>query len=178
MSPLFRGRRMRRLLPLGALAALVATLAPVALGADTPPPQRTRCAGRTAAVPNDPSQVNYRLSCRGSIKSFAIVSSDSVTGFEANADVFTGNTTAPAESDSAGCEGDFPSRGFICKGTITGKNTMTGLYEPEAAPCSVKGRWLPRVAVVVVAADGTASGPFGLGGPGKCKAPRSAHRPR
>ena len=178
MSLLPRGRRVRRLLPLGALVALAASLAPVAFAADpVPDPIRVKCSGKTLPVKGDTAQVNYRFSCRGGdVKSFAVVAADSVIGFEANADVFVRNTTAPSTTDSAGCEGESPSRGFHCKGLVTHRNTVSGFYEPDAAPCSAKGRWQPKVAVVAVAADGTVSGPFGMGGPGKCKPARSTKR--
>lgn len=181
MSLLPRGRRARRLLPLGALVALAASLAPVAFAADpVPDPMRTRCAGSTAPVKGDFAQVTYKLSCRGAIKSYTMVAEDRVFGADGAPDIFTGSTSAFADSttNKLSCEGDIPSYGFTCAGAVVGKNTIQSLYEPESAPCSSKGRWLPRTFLVVTAPDGTQSGPFRMTSPRTCKPEKPAKRKR
>lgn len=181
MSLLPRGRRARRLLPLGALVALAATLAPVAFGADAPPdPLRTRCAGSVAAVKGDFNSVAYRFGCRGAIKSYTMVSSETLLGAEGAPDIFVGSTKSFADpkTDILSCEGDIPSYGFICAGSVTGKNTIASLYEPETQPCSPEGKWTARTFLVVTAPDGTQSGPFRMGFPKTCKPEKPAARKR
>lgn len=139
----------------------------------SPLPASARCSGKTAAVKGDPTQVGYRFSCNQSIKSYTIISTASIAGFDVNVPVFE-PTGAIDTSDSWGCEGDIPGDGFHCNGTARYFTTTKGQYEPENAPCSKKGRWTARAWVVVADTYNQTEGPFRLVGPKRCKAPKAA----
>jgi hypothetical protein len=159
------------LLSIGAAFALTTSTA-----AASPPPASALCKGKTTAVKGDSTQVSYAFHCNQNIKSYSIVSSVSVAGFDVNVSVFL-PSGAIDTNDAWGCEGDIPGDGFHCNGTAAFGAITKGQYEPESdKPCSAKGKWIPKAWLVVADTTGEVEGPFRLVGPKTCKAPKPAKK--
>jgi hypothetical protein len=159
------------LLSLGAAFALSTSTA-----AASPLPASALCKGKTATSKTDSTQVAYTFHCNQSIKSYTVVSSVSLAGFDINVSVFEPNGAIDT-NDAWGCEGDIPGEGFHCNGTAAYFAVTKGEYEPENAACSKKGKWIPHTWLVVADTYNQTEGPFRLTGPKTCKAPKAAKKP-
>jgi hypothetical protein len=171
--PNIRGARRTGLLLLPVLAAIAVAVVPGALA--SPLPSSVTCAGKTSAVKGDTTQVGYAFHCSEDIKSYTVVSTKPIAGFDVNVNVFL-PSGALDEASSWGCEGDIPGDGFNCNGGAPRKHVTKGQFEPEDLPCSTKNRWKSRNWVVVADVNGQTAGPFALSGPKKCKGPKPAKK--
>jgi hypothetical protein len=144
--------------------------------AATPPPSAVTCSGHAdrGDDPTLPDRIDVAFGCSGDIKSFTVVSSAPIGGFEVSAEVFDHVTQAIVETDSFFCEGLIPGDGFNCTGGAhAGKDVKTA-FETNDPVCSETEITLPlRLQVVVSDANGATAGPFRLRGPEPCAKPKT-----
>ncbi|HKG39231.1 MAG TPA: hypothetical protein VKB25_09610 [Conexibacter sp.] len=172
------GVRLRgRVLVAAAAAALALSLGALAAGparAATPPPSAVTCSGHAdrGNDPTLPDRIDVAFGCSGDIRSFTVVSSAPIGGFEVSAEVFDHVTQAIVEADSFFCEGLIPGDGFNCTGAAhAGKDVRTA-FETNESVCSETEITPPlRIQVVVADVNGATAGPFRLRGPDKCPKP-------
>jgi hypothetical protein len=113
--------------------------------------------------------VDYEFSCHDAITSFALITSREIMSFDVSADVFD-PASAGGEirgDDRLGeCEGEAPSRGFLCNGTYSGQGRVVrSSFDTTENPCARrkdKSRLL-NASIVVMSADGELNGPYRLG---------------
>jgi hypothetical protein len=144
--------------------------------AATPPPSAVTCSGHAdrGDDPTLPDRIDVAFGCSGDIKSFTVVSSAPIGGFEVSAEVFDHVTQAIVETGSFFCEGLIPGDGFNCTGGAhAGKDVKTA-FETNDPVCSETEITLPlRLQVVVSDANGATAGPFRLRGPEPCAKPKT-----
>jgi hypothetical protein len=173
------GVRLRGRVPI-AVAALALSIGAIAAGAAsaaTPPPSAVTCNGHAdrGDDPTQPDGIDVAFGCSGDIKSFTVISSAPVGGFEVNADVFDHATQEIVETDSFFCEGLIPGDGFNCTGGAHGGNDIRAAFETNDPVCSDTELTPPlRLQVVVSDANGATAGPFRLRGPDACPKPGPA----
>lgn len=174
------GVRLRGRVLLAAAVALgwcaLAILAGPARAA-TPAPSAVTCSGHAdrGNDPTAPDRVDVAFGCSGDIRSFTVISSAPVGGFEVSAEVFDHVTQAIVETDSFFCEGPIPGDGFNCTGAAhAGKDVKTS-FETFDPICSTTEVSAPlRLHVVISDANGATAGPFRLRGPERCAPPKPA----
>ncbi|HEV7771889.1 MAG TPA: hypothetical protein VGO48_01230 [Conexibacter sp.] len=142
--------------------------------AATPAPSAVTCSGHAdrGDDPTLPDRVDVAFGCSGDIRSFTIVSSAPIGGFEVSAEAYDHVTQAIVETDSFFCEGLIPGDGFNCTGAAhAGKDVRTA-FETNDPVCSETEVSAPlRLQLVVSDVNGATAGPFRLRGPEKCPKP-------
>lgn len=176
---------------LGAIVLLLAS-ASAAL-ADEPTeanPNNYQCFGHITAgkpeVGSEEQQVAYSFACNGPITGYQLESNVPVTGFS-SAPVVT-NEKNEAQPDSLSCSGEFPGWAVNCVGaTKTGFETISGQFsidtnlcvEPRVDPiltvayASGTGTYTKATNSVAVTVTQALAGPFDLGRPHGCPAPKA-----
>jgi hypothetical protein len=176
------GVRLRgRVLLAAAIALSAGALALVAgpARAATPPPSAVTCSGHAdrGTDPTAPDSVDVAFGCSGDIRSFTVISSAPIGGFEVSAEVYDHNTQAIVETDSFFCEGPIPGDGFNCTGAAhAGKDVKTAFetFDPICGATDVSAPL--KLQVVISDANGATAGPFRLRGPEPCAAAKPAGR--
>jgi hypothetical protein len=160
-------RRFALLLPAVALALLALAL-PGTAGAKS----TQFCLGTIKpikATSERDTGVDYQFSCHDAITSFALVASTELTSFDVSADVFDPASAGGAirGDDRLGeCEGELPSRGFLCTGTYSGQGRVVkASFDTTDNPCArgAHKNLLLNASIVVMSADGELNGPYRLG---------------
>jgi hypothetical protein len=169
------------LVVVGALACFA--LAAVPAGAATPPPSAVTCSGHVdrGLDPTAPDQIDYLFACSGSIKSYTILSSALIGGFQVDAQVFAHGTDTIVQTDSFFCEGLIPGEGFNCTGQAIVGGDVKGTFETNDPVCGTDpaAPRRPKISVVIADWNGATAGPFRLRGPEPCAKPaRPAARGR
>jgi len=125
--------------------------------------------------PTQPDRIDIAFGCSGDIRSFTVISSAPIGGFEVSAEVFDHLPQAIVEADSYFCEGPIPGEGFNCTGAgHAGKDIKTA-FETFDPVCSETDVTPPlKLQVVISDANGATAGPFRLRGPEPCAAPDEA----
>jgi hypothetical protein len=174
------GVRLRGRVLLAAAIALSACAFALVAGsarAATPAPSAVTCSGHAdrGNDPTAPDRVDVAFGCSGDIKSFTLISSAPIGGFEVSAEVFDHVTQAIVETDSFFCEGPIPGDGFNCTGGAhAGKDVKTA-FETFDPICSETEVTAPlKLQVVISDANGATAGPFRLRGPEPCAKPKPA----
>lgn len=180
VKAVFPGVRLRgRVLVAAALALGCCALAALAgpARAATPAPSAVTCSGHAdrGNDPTLPDRVDVAFGCSGDIRSFTVISSAPIGGFEVSAEVYDHTTQALVEADSFFCEGLIPGDGFNCTGAAhAGKDVKTA-FETFDPICSDTEVTAPlQLHVVISDVNGATAGPFRLRGPDKCAKPKSA----
>jgi hypothetical protein len=160
-----------------ALGACALTIVAGPARAATPAPSAVTCSGH-ADRGNDstqPDRIDIAFGCSGDIRSFTVISSVPIGGFEVSAEVFDHVTQAIVETDSFFCEGPIPGDGFNCTGAgHAGKDIKTA-FETFDPVCSETDVTPPlKLQVVISDANGATAGPFRLRGPEPCAKPKPA----
>jgi hypothetical protein len=159
-------------------------LIPASGHAEESNPNNYQCAGHIAAgkaeEASSEQQVQYTISCSGPISGYAIQTQVQTTGFE-SAPLVTNDKGEAVTTDSFSCNGEIPGFGFNCVGNTTaGYETITGQFaissklcaEPRVDPhLTVAYAYLNEKKVITQAI----SGPFDLGRPRGCPAPKLKH---
>jgi hypothetical protein len=160
-----------------ALGACALTLVAGHARAATPAPSAVTCSGHAdrGLDAASPDRIDVAFGCSGDIRSFTVISSAPIGGFEVSAEVFDHATQAIVETDSFFCEGLIPGDGYNCTGGAhAGKDVKTAFetYDPVCSATAVT----PRLVLHVVISDvnGATAGPFRLRGPEKCPKPKPA----
>jgi hypothetical protein len=170
-------RLRSRALLAGALVLVCGVFAAGPARAATPAPSAVTCSGHAdrGADAAQPDRIDVAFGCSGDIKSFTVISSALIGGFEVSAEVYDHTTQAIVESDSFFCEGLIPGDGFNCAGAAhAGKDVKTA-FELNEPVCSDTEATLPlKVQVVISDANGATAGPFRLRGPEACPSPKPA----
>jgi hypothetical protein len=160
-------RRFALLLPVLALALLALAL-PGTAGAKS----TQFCLGTIKpikATSERDTGVDYQFSCHDAIASFALITSREITSFDVSADVFDPASAGGAirGDDRLGeCEGEAPSRGFLCAGKYSGQGrVVTSSFDTTENPCKRRAdkSLLLNASIVVMSADGELNGPYRLG---------------
>jgi hypothetical protein len=169
MSTAHASGSRRFALLLGALAlALLALALPSTAGAKS----TQFCVGSikpVKATSERDTGVDYQFSCHDAITSFALITSRELTSFDVSADVFdpAGAGGAIRGDDRLGeCEGEAPSRGFLCTGTYSGEGRVVkSSFDTTDNPCARRAdkSLLLNASIVVMSADGELNGPYRLG---------------
>lgn len=147
-------------------------------------PNNYQCTGHISAGKAEEAsteqQVQYTISCSGPISGYAIQTQVQSTGFE-SAPLVTNQKGEAVTTDSFSCNGEIPGFGFNCVGNTTaGYETITGQFaigsklcaEPRVDPhLTVAYAYLNEKKVITQAI----SGPFDLGRPQGCPAPKAKH---
>lgn len=174
------GVRLRGRVLLAAAIALSASALALVAGparAATPAPSAVTCSGHAdrGTDPTAPDRVDVAFGCSGDIKSFTVISSAPIGGFEVSAEVYDHVTQAIVEADSFFCEGPIPGDGFNCTGAgHAGKDIKTA-FETFDPICSATEITDPlKLQVVISDANGATAGPFRLRGPEPCAKPKPA----
>jgi hypothetical protein len=166
--------RGRVLVAAAALALSIGAVVAGAAHAATPLPSAVTCNGHAdrGDDPTQPDGIDVAFGCSGDIRSFTVISSAPIGGFEVSAEVFDHVTQAIVETDSFFCEGLIPGDGFNCTGAAhAGKDVRTAFATNDPV-CSETEATAPlRLEVVVSDANGATAGPFRLRGPEKCPKP-------
>jgi hypothetical protein len=171
------GVRLRgRVLLAGAIALGCCALALVAgpARAATPPPSAVTCSGHAdrGDDPTLPDRIDLAFGCSGDIRSFTVLSSAPIGGFEVSAEVYDHVTQAIVEGDSFFCEGLIPGDGFNCTGAAHAGKDVRAAFETDEPVCSETAPTERlKIQVVVSDANGATAGPFRLRGPQKCPQP-------
>jgi len=174
------GVRMRGRVLLAAAVALGGCALALVTGpayAATPAPSAVTCSGHAdrGDDPTLPDRVDFAFGCSGDIRSFTLISSALVGGFEVSAEVFEHSTQAIVEADSFFCEGLIPGDGFNCTGGAHAGKDVRGAFETNDPICS-DTEVTPPLSLFVVVSDvnGATAGPFRLRGPERCAKPKPA----
>ncbi len=174
------GVRLRGRVLLAAAIALSACAFALVAGparAATPAPSAVTCSGHAGrgTHPTAPDRVDIAFGCSGDIRSFTVISSAPIGGFEVSAEVYDHVTQAIVEADSFFCEGPIPGDGFNCTGAgHAGKDIKTA-FETLDPICSAIEVTAPlKLQVVISDANGATAGPFRLRGPESCAKPKPA----
>lgn len=125
------------------------------------------------------SGVSYEFACRESIRSFFVVSSQELSAFGVDAEVYdpqSGGGAIRNDDRFAECEGDSPDYGFGCAGIYSGFGRfIRGSFDTTAAACArdpKTNKVLLSALVVAGDARGRLFGPYRLARPKACnKAP-------
>jgi hypothetical protein len=171
------GVRLRgRVLFVAAIALSCAALAFVvgSARAATPPPSAVTCSGHAdrGNDPTLPDRIDVAFGCSGDIRSFTVLSSAPIGGFEVSAEAYDHTTQAIVETDSFFCEGLIPGDGFNCTGAAHAGKDVRSAFETNEPVCSeTEPTERLKVQVVVSDANGATAGPFRLRGPEKCPKP-------
>jgi hypothetical protein len=175
VSPRQRSRARTLLAATGALTLLCCALVAGPARAATPPPSAVTCSGHVVRGldPTLPDQLNYLFACSGSIRSYTVLSSAEIGGFDVGAEVDQHGTETIVESDSFFCEGLIPGDGFNCTGQALVGGDVRGAFETSDPVCSTEpgAPRRPRISVVIADWNGATAGPFRLRGPDPCTAP-------
>ena len=135
------GVRLRGRVLLAAAVALGCSALAIVAGparAATPAPSAVTCSGHAdrGNDPTLPDRIDVAFGCSGDIRSFTVLSSAPIGGFEVSAEVFDHTTQAIVEADSFFCEGPIPGDGFNCTGAAhAGKDVKTA-FETFDPVCS------------------------------------------
>jgi hypothetical protein len=171
------GVRLRGRVLLAAAIALGGCALAIVAGparAATPPPSAVTCSGHAdrGNDPTLPDRIDVAFGCSGDIRSFTVVSSAPIGGFEVSAEVYDHTTQAIVETDSFFCEGLIPGDGFNCTGAAhAGKDVRTAFETNDPVCSDTEATERLRVLVVVSDVNGATAGPFRLRGPEKCPKP-------
>ncbi|MGN6190260.1 MAG: hypothetical protein ACTHOE_15310 [Conexibacter sp.] len=173
------GVRLRGHLLAVAVALGVCALAAISgpARAATPPPSAVTCSGHAdrGADPTTPDGVDIAFGCSGDIRSFTVISSAPIGGFEVSAEVFDHVTQAIVETDSFFCEGPIPGDGFNCTGGAHAGKDVKASFETFDPICGATAVSEPlKLQVVISDANGATAGPFRLRGPEPCAKPKPA----
>ena len=145
--------------------------------AATPAPSAVTCSGHAdrGNDPTLPDRIDVAFGCSGDVKSFTLISSAPIGGFEVSAEVFDHVTQAIVETDSFFCEGLIPGDGFNCTGAAHAGKDIKAAFETNDPVCSETELTPPlKLQVVVSDANGATAGPFRLRGPLACPKPDEA----
>lgn len=171
------GVRLRGRVLLAATVALGCCALAIVAGsarAATPAPSAVTCSGHAdrGNDPTLPDRIDVAFGCSGDIKSFTLISSAPIGGFEVSAEVYDHATQAIVEADSFFCEGPIPGDGFNCTGAAhAGKDVKTA-FETFDPVCSETEVTPPlKLQIVISDANGATAGPFRLRGPLACPKP-------
>jgi hypothetical protein len=172
-------KRGRMALLASVLIIAAMSFAPATASA-TPP---NLCSGHiakgTAAEPGD-NRVDFVLACARPLNGFSLISSNELESFDTDLQVFDrAGTLIPNEAFA--CEGDQPGFGVNCNGTYNGDyHVVKGSFLAANPVCDeprTNARLIVSYATVVKgAAVNSLSGPFELGRPQGCPAPKK-HAP-
>lgn len=171
------GVRLRGRVLLAAAIALSCAALAIVVGsarAATPPPSAVTCSGHAdrGNDPTLPDRVDVAFGCSGDIRSFTVLSSAPIGGFEVSAEVYDHTTQAIVEADSFFCEGLIPGDGFNCTGIAhAGKDVRTAFETNDPICSETAPTERLKVQVVVSDVNGATAGPFRLRGPEKCPKP-------
>jgi len=145
--------------------------------AATPAPSAVTCSGHAdrGNDPTQPDRIDIAFGCSGDIRSFTVISSAPIGGFEVSAEVFDHVTQAIVEADSFFCEGPIPGDGFNCTGAAHAGKDIKAAFETFDPVCSETDVTPPlKLQVVISDANGATAGPFRLRGPEPCAKPKPA----
>jgi hypothetical protein len=167
------------------MITLLMLLIPAYGRAEESNPNNYQCAGHLAAGKaeegSSEQQVQYTIACSGPISGYAIQTGKvQTTGFE-SAPLVTNEKGEAVTTDSFSCNGEIPGFGFDCVGNTTkGYETIVGQFAIESKLCAE-----PRVEPTLTVAYAylnekkvitqAISGPFSLGRPHGCPAPKPKH---
>jgi len=174
------GVRPRGRVLLAAAIALGACALAIVAGparAATPAPSAVTCSGHAdrGNDPTTPDRIDIAFGCSGDIRSFTVISSAPIGGFEVSAEVFDHVTQAIVETDSFFCEGPIPGDGFNCTGGAHAGKDIKTAFETFDPVCSETEVSAPlKLQVVISDANGATAGPFRLRGPEPCAKPKPA----
>ncbi len=176
------GVRLRGRVLLVAAVALGACALVLVAGparAATPAPSAVTCSGHAdrGTDPALPDRIDVAFGCSGDIRSFTVIASAPIGGFEVSAEVYDHDTQAVIEADSFFCEGPIPGDGFNCTGGAHAGKDIKAAFETFDPVCSATAV-TPRLKLHVVISDanGATAGPFRLRGPEPCAKPKPARQ--
>jgi hypothetical protein len=168
-------RPRARTLIAGALVLACGAIAGGPARAATPPPSAVTCSGHADRGLDKtlPDRIDIAFGCSGDVKSFTVISSARLGGFEVSSEVFDHATQAIVETDSFFCEGPIPGDGFNCTGLAGAGRDIRAAFETFDPVCSTTEVTPPlKLYVVISDVNGATAGPFRLRGPKPCAKPK------
>ncbi|MBA2516860.1 MAG: hypothetical protein H0V22_06025 [Solirubrobacterales bacterium] len=136
------------------------------------------------------SGVSYQFACREAVRSFLVVSSQELSAFGVDAEVYdpdSGGGAIRPDDRFGECEGETPGYGFGCSGTYSAfGRVIRGSFDTTDPACSRDPRTnkLTLSSMVIVGdAKGKLSGPYKLARPKDCNkapflAPKAVSKPK